>query len=269
MGLDEVAYMTLPVSVVIPAHNSQLTIERALSSVFAQTELPREIFVVDDCSTDDTRAVVRKIALTSPCPVNLITLDQNVGPSHTRNTGWGAATQEYVAFLDSDDSWHPQKLEIQCSWMARHPEQSVTGHLTGAMDKEFDVGDIRTRSFRLRDFLIRNRMSTPTVMVRREIPERFNSLLWYAEDYELWLRILSRTHQITRLEAPLTRLHKAEFGESGLSSKLFAMYKGELSALSSIRSKQQFGIIAWSILVAWVTAKYLLRVLRTKARRPS
>lgn len=267
MGLDEMADMTLSVSVVIPAHNSESTIERAIRSVFAQTELPHEVIVVDDCSTDNTCSIVRTIASTAPCPLHLIVLDRNVGPSQTRNTGWNAATQEFVAFLDSDDSWHPQKLEIQYGWMISHPEYPVTGHLTGAAEQTIASKYVKVQLFRLWHFLIRNRISTPTVMVRREISERFDVSLWYSEDYELWLRILSQTHQIVRLEVPLTQLHKAEFGESGLSSKLFAMYKGELQALRSMRTKRQCGRTIWTLLVIWKTAKYLLRVIRTKVRR--
>ena len=61
MGLDAVAYMTVPVSVVIPAHNSELTIRRTLESVLNQTELPLEIIVVDDCSTDSTTEIVSEL----------------------------------------------------------------------------------------------------------------------------------------------------------------------------------------------------------------
>lgn len=266
MGLDEVANMTLSVSVVIPTHNSQSTIARALQSVFAQTERPHEVIVVDDCSTDDTCFIVRSIASNAPCPVHLIVLDQNVGPSQTRNTGWNAATQEYIAFLDSDDSWHPMKLEVQYKWMTDHPEYQITGHLTGASEQSVDVDSIKVQYFQLRHFMIRNRVSTPTVMVRCQISERFDVSQRYAEDYELWLRILCKTSQIVRLEAPLTQLHKADFGESGLSSKLFAMYRGELSAVSKLRSSGEIGAPTWTILMAWLTTKYLLRVVRTRLR---
>lgn len=259
--------MTLPVSVVIPAHNSQSTIERAILSVFAQTQQPHEVIVVDDCSTDSTCSIVRNISQTAPCHVRLIVLEKNVGPSQTRNSGWDAATQEFIAFLDSDDSWHPQKLEIQFTWMRSHPNFSITGHLTGLNDQPIHAESIDIRFFQLRHFLFRNRVSTPTVMVRRDIPERFNDSVWYAEDYDLWLRILSGKRQIVRLETPLTRLHKADFGESGLSSKLFAMYRGELSAMSNLNATGAITAPTRTVLIVWLTAKYLVRVLRTSVRR--
>lgn len=259
--------MTLPVSVIIPTHNSQSTISRALLSVFAQTKLPSEVIVVDDGSSDSTCDVVQKIAEIAPCPTRLILLDTNVGPSLTRNTGWDLATQELIAFLDSDDSWHDEKLAVQCAWMMAHPECLITGHLTDSTKNKFDITDIKSRTFDLRDFLIRNRVSTPTVMLRREITDRFDSSLWYAEDYELWLRILHKTHSFVRLEYPLTQLHKAAFGESGLSSKLFQMYKGELTAICLVRSRKQISVGAFSVFIVWKTLKYLLRIFRTMTRQ--
>lgn len=258
--------VTVPVSVVIPAHNSGSTIERAIASVFAQTQPPGEVIVVDDCSTDDTCDVVRRMTSAAPVPMKLIVLDLNVGPSHTRNVGWETASGKYVAFLDSDDTWHPNKLEIQCSWMELHPECAASGHLTGSPAETPERHATRTRSFSLRHFLVRNRVSTPTVMVRRDICERFDPSLWFAEDYDLWLRIIARTGGITRLESRLTRLHKADFGESGLSARLFPMYRGELTAIAHLRASGAIGFSTQATVVGWLTAKYLVRVARTRLR---
>lgn len=258
--------MTLSVSVVIPTHNSQSTIGRALNSVFEQTKCPHEVIVVDDCSTDDTCSIVRAMTSIAPCSIHLIVLDQNVGPSQTRNAGWNAATQEYVAFLDSDDTWHPQKLEVQHKWMTDHPEYQITGHLTGTSEQSINLDCIEVQYFQLRHFLIRNRISTPTVMIRREVSERFDAAQRYSEDYDLWLRIVCKTSGIVRIEAPLTQLHKADFGESGLSSKLFEMYRGELSAMSKLRSSGEIGAPSWTILMAWLTVKFLLRIVRTRVQ---
>ena len=261
------ANMTLPVSVIIPTHNSELTIERAVASIFAQTCQPKEIIVVDDCSTDNTCEYVRTLEDNSPVSIRLIVLDRNVGPSQARNTGWDAASQDFVAFLDSDDTWHPRKLEIQGPWMVKHPECEISGHLTSAVESFIDGRDTRTRSFTLRKFLFKNRISTPTVMVKREIPERFEPSMWYAEDYDLWLRILARTQSITRLEVRLTQLHKADFGESGLSAKLYAMYRGEVTAISNLRSSGIVSAGTRVTVVAWMTTKFLIRLLRTRVRR--
>lgn len=266
MGLDEVANMTVSVSVVIPTHNSQATIERALTSVYSQTVAPTEIIVIDDCSSDETRKVVKDLSDLATIRTSLLELDQNLGPSYARNCGWDRATSEYVAFLDSDDSWHPQKLEIQYRWMTQHPEVIVSGHLTGHSTERYSSQNITVNAFTYGQFLVRNRVSTPTVMLKRTVPQRFNTESWYAEDYELWLDILSTTPTIARLELPLAALHKASFGGSGLSGKLTSMYLGEIQVVSQQRHKRRISLGGWLSIIAWITSKFLVRLVRVLLR---
>ena len=105
------------ISVVIPAFNVGKFIARTLDSVLAQTRAADEIIVVDDGSTDNTAEVVRSYGT----KVNFIQQD-NAGASTARNTGIKAAQSEWVAFLDGDDEWLPEKLEVQLSLPERNPE---------------------------------------------------------------------------------------------------------------------------------------------------
>lgn len=266
MGLDEVANMMVSVSVVIPTHNSQATIERALQSVYSQTVAPTEIIVIDDCSSDETRKVVNDVSDLATIRTYLVELDENLGPSYARNFGWDRATSEYVAFLDSDDSWHPQKLEIQYQWMAQHPEVVISGHLTGRSSERFSSHKVIVNNFTYGQFLVRNRVSTPTVMLKRAVSERFNPISWYAEDHALWLDILSATPALARLELPLTELHKAKFGESGLSGRLTAMYIGELYVASQQRRKRRISVAGWLLIDCWISFKFLIRIVRALCR---
>jgi glycosyltransferase involved in cell wall biosynthesis len=261
------ANMTVPVSVIIPTHNSASTIERALNSVFVQTTTPMEIIVVDDASTDSTCEIVTQVSRSAGRSVVLHKLEVNLGPSYTRNTGWGLATADFVAFLDSDDSWHPKKLEIQSNVMLAHPTCEISGHLTGdPLDNQI-TAQPTTRSFGLTDFLWRNRVSTPTIMVKRTIPERFDIARWYAEDYDLWLRIISRTRTLSRIELPLTKLYKADYGDSGLSSHLVPMFLGEVSAVRRLKLQREISLVAMMVFTLWMTAKFVVRVAKTSARR--
>ena len=269
MGLDEVAIMTVPVSVVIPTHNSESTIERALLSVFAQTSAPLEIIVVDDASTDRTCEIVQQLAQTRSRSLRLHVLDENLGPSFTRNTGWDLASGAFVAFLDSDDTWHPMKLEIQARWMVDHPNHDVCGHLTGDPVAIDPTPAPTTDSFDLVQFLWRNRVSTPTIMIKRSVPERFDVSRWYAEDYDLWLRILCRVEAFPRIELPLTHLHKAQYGASGLSGHLFKMYRGEISNVISLKDRRQITSFQLIFFMKWMTAKFVVRLIRTVLRRYS
>lgn len=105
---------TLPqVSVIIPCFNAASYVGSAIRSVLAQTCPPVEVIVVDDCSTDNTCAVVAEVAARAPS-VRLIELAENSGtPARPRNIGVQQARGEWIAFLDADDLWHPQKLELQ------------------------------------------------------------------------------------------------------------------------------------------------------------
>lgn len=101
------------VSVIIPCFNAANYIGSALHSVLVQTYQPFEVLIIDDHSTDDTRAVVTDLAARAP-NVRLISLPENSGtPARPRNVGVQQARGEWIAFLDSDDLWHPQKLELQ------------------------------------------------------------------------------------------------------------------------------------------------------------
>lgn len=109
--------MTL-VSVIIPAFNAQNTLERAATSVLGQTHDRIEVIIIDDGSTDDTARIAAAIAARdSRC--TLIGHDTNSGAAAARNTGIDGANGDYVAFLDADDAWHPDKLQRQLTAMAQ------------------------------------------------------------------------------------------------------------------------------------------------------
>ncbi len=99
------------VSVVIPAYNARVFLAETLASVFAQTLPPAEIIVVDDGSTDDTAGIARDLGVT-------VISRANGGISAARNAGIRAARGEYVALLDADDLWMPEKLEVQLAALA-------------------------------------------------------------------------------------------------------------------------------------------------------
>lgn len=134
--------MTL-VSVIVPTYNRAEDLPDTVDSVLAQTHEELELLVVDDASTDDTRSVVESY---DDPRVEYIRHEENRGGSAARNTGIEASEGEYVAFLDSDDEWLPQKLDRQLSllqsrgndWIAAYcdvkpPSDGDTGHIEWAL----------------------------------------------------------------------------------------------------------------------------------------
>ena len=99
------------VSVVIPAYNAETFLERTLRSALRQTHRNLEVLVIDDGSTDGTRAIAETFAQEDE-RVRVITIP-NGGVANARNIGMKAASADFVAFLDADDLWHPSKIELQ------------------------------------------------------------------------------------------------------------------------------------------------------------
>ena len=113
------------VSVVIPVYNRAHRIERAIASVLAQSYQRFEIIVADDASTDELAAA---LARTADPRLRCIAHPRNRGAAAARNTGIAAAQGEFVAFLDSDDVWYPEKLAFQLAAMRDQPPE-IAGHV--------------------------------------------------------------------------------------------------------------------------------------------
>ena len=117
-----------PASVVIPTYNGARFIHEALASVFAQTALPQEIIVVDDCSTDGTAEIVERIGQSAPVPVRLFRQTKNSGgPAHPINLGVRAAKGKYIAVLDQDDVLVPDKIERQTRALSENSDVALAG----------------------------------------------------------------------------------------------------------------------------------------------
>jgi len=196
------------ISVVIPTYNRSDSLARCLNSVFSQTVTDLEVIVVDDCSTDDTEEVVNSFD-----NIQYIRHDRNKGGSAARNTGIKAATGKYVAFLDSDDEWLPQKVEKQLKEFTRSPD-SVGVVYTGlyfSRNGERRIGRIPEASGDIYEQqLMRDHVGpTSTVMVRRECFENvgmFDPKLPARQDYDMWLR-LSEEYEFRNVREPLTVLY--------------------------------------------------------------
>ena len=254
------------VSVVIPCFNSAATIERALRSVEHQTTKPHEVLVVDDASSDNTVSIIEQFARTSLLNIRVIKQSVNGGPSVARNTAWNVVTSEFIAFLDADDQWHPQKLETQLNAMLPNPKivMSFHDHLFGSSE-HFETLPLTptTSQATLHNYLIRNRSATPTVMLRTALIERFSSTKRYAEDYLLWMTIIASHGSALHIHATLAHCSNPGYGGSGQSGRLWKMERSELSGFVSL---WRSGALSLPTLVAvsiWSITKYLLRLFDT------
>jgi glycosyltransferase involved in cell wall biosynthesis len=127
------------VSVVIPTYNRASLVTRAVESALAQTYAPVEVVVVDDGSTDDTRARLGR-EFEGDARVRCV-YQPNGGPARARNAGFAEARGAYLALLDSDDRWHPWKLAAQVACMERQPELGMTWTDMAMVDPSGRVAD--------------------------------------------------------------------------------------------------------------------------------
>ncbi|HEY2030287.1 MAG TPA: glycosyltransferase family 2 protein [Myxococcales bacterium] len=249
------------VSVVIPCYGGE-TLPRALASVAAQTRAPLEVIVVDDASPVPLAAEGAR----------LIRLEHNQGPANARNAGWDAARGTYVAFLDSDDAWHPQKLALQTAVMERNPKAALTAtDLFEAIAEPGEPGEPapfpsiegepRVREYARWKALVVNPSHTPTWMVRRDLAHRFPANGRYVEDYLFLLELLLDGQLVLHLEAELACVFKPRLGKtSGLSSHLWRMERGELSAYASLRASGRLSAPTATALQAASLLKFARRL---------
>lgn len=243
------------VSVVIPCYNAEDKIGRAVESVYNQTLRPEEVVLVDDCSSDNTLNVLSELQRRYPIGwVKVIHLKENLGAGSARNRGWEVAQQDYIAFLDSDDSWHPSKIENQYQWMLKHPAADLTGHGCKQLDSEEYLHKDMELVASAIDFkrvgkwaiLLSNRFPTRSVMLKRSLPFRFQEGKRYSEDYHLWLQISLSGYQCFSSSEELAYLYKAPYGAEGLSGRLWEMEKGELASYRALFvEKNRLVVFPW------------------------
>jgi glycosyltransferase involved in cell wall biosynthesis len=224
------------VSVVVTTYNQDAYIEQALLSVFAQTYEPYEVIVVDDGSTDDTPA---RLALFTDRIISI--RQKNQGVSGSRNTGIRKARGEFIAFLDGDDLWDPEKLSAQVTEARRYPnsglivadgvqfDESGTLETTlffGPIIKVIPDGSVTSGSYYhqlLRDPFI---FTTSQVMVPARVfsvVELSDRRFKRASDYDLYIRIAAK-FDVTIVRKRLTRWRYLPTSASGPMSLRFFNY---------------------------------------------
>jgi glycosyltransferase involved in cell wall biosynthesis len=192
----------MTVSVIIPTYNSAALVTQAVASALAQTAQPAEIIVVDDGSIDDTRQRLSSYDVT-------YLHQSNRGVAAARNLGLQRATGDFIAFLDADDLWHPQKVERQLAVFAAESDLGLlsTSRCEWPLIPTSPIppaGEVRPIPWR--DLAVKNHLTTSSVIVRRAVLERageFDTDLHGPEDYDLWLRIAEMA-PVANLDLPLT-----------------------------------------------------------------
>ena len=228
------------VSVIIPTYNRAELVGEAVASVLAQTYHSVELIVVDDGSTD---ATARVLAAQHPA-LRLVRQEHTGMPGQARNAGARLARGAYLAFLDSDDLWLPQKLELQVE-AAATADGAVLQHTRERWLRAGRPVSQRTQRHRRRgdlfaDSLRKCVIGPSTVLVQRTVfaaAGGFREDLQVAEDYELWLRLTVR-HRVGYLDRELV-IKRAGHGDQ-LSERFGQIELFRLRALRDLVAAGQF-----------------------------
>lgn len=180
------------VSVIMPAYNAQAYIEEAIRSVIHQTYTNWQLLIIDDASSDDTYQIAERLTQ-EDARISLIRNETNQGVAKTRNRGLELAQGDYVALLDSDDVWRPQKLEKQLA-LAQEKQADIVycSYAIVSEEGEKSCGDfLVSPSTDLEQMLIKSVISCSTVLLSREITRRYRfDPAYYHEDYVYWLTLI-------------------------------------------------------------------------------
>ncbi len=236
--------MSESVSVVIPVYNRAATLAAAIDSVLAQTKPVDEIWIVDDGSRDESPAIARRYAMRHES-VRFM-LQSNAGAAAARNLGMSQAGSTWVAFLDSDDRWHPEKNERCMEAIDSRPECDFL-HTSYLVERD---GDLHPRLNNVREIREdRKRMlsifgvKTSTVCFRRSLLDDtgfFREDLHTCEDYELFWRLIAVSREIAYLTDDLVTVV-----ESGNS----------LTVVTDTVDRCRDDALAISSALAWIQAR--------------
>ncbi len=225
--------MQTTVSVIIPSFNRRHTLARAIESVLAQQHAPHEIIVVDDGSTDDTAQWLRS----QYSQLNIIS-QTNKGVSAARNTGIKNATGEWIALLDSDDCWFPQKLSVQLQLLQQQPDVRLchseehwirAGKRVNPMNKHQKTG-----GWIFQQCLPLCAISPSASLIKSSVFEElggFDETLPACEDYDYWLRLCS-SEPVAYCEDALIQKYGGH--DDQLSQKHWGMDRFRLEALAKL-----------------------------------
>ncbi|XKH59508.1 glycosyltransferase family 2 protein [Halomonas sediminis] len=214
----------IKISAIMTVKNGSRYLESSLSSVFSQTYPPQEVVVVNDGSDDDTWEVLKKLRRTAPIPVQLVNT-QGIGRSRALNLAVSHARHRWLANIDADDKWLPEKLEQQTVAVSLFPDAELVVTATqivyGEGEGELDAKGTFSVTPMGRDrFYVHNPINHSSVLFTRRFLDQvggYDEALVRQVDIDLWIRALRKGYIFYRVDMPLTikRLHDGQSYEVG------------------------------------------------------
>lgn len=253
------------VSIVMPAYNNEKYLPYAIESVINQTYSNWELLIIDDCSTDETKEIIKTYS-SKDNRVKPIFRETNSGkPSIAKNSAFELVSGEYIAFLDSDDMWLPEKLAKQLKVMQGDDYAlcytggfyiNECGENIGHFLPKYNNGKV------FKNMLYRYEINNQSVLIKKAVFVKFNEKITIGEDYNLFMSIVL-THKVCNIKEKLInyRMHTHSITKNGTKD----LSEGTLFTLSEMNKK--FNIrrnYPLAYFVSWLRAIRFKLFLRPK-----
>tara|TARA_B110000008_G_scaffold279902_1_gene329471 strand:+ start:242 stop:1060 length:819 start_codon:yes stop_codon:yes gene_type:complete len=241
----------IKVSIVVPNFNSERFIESTLNSILAQSYTNFEILVIDNGSNDNSIEIIRKKILNDN-RIKLIELSRNSGgPARPRNIGIKKSKGEFIAFIDSDDQWHPQKLFIQMKVVEKNNVKFVSclrkdfhSDKENSNIEKYDIQNLDCKEISFKTLLKKNTISTSGVLVDKKLlidlcfSEKKKHIA--IEDYFLWLQVHEYISSSLMVKLPLLFYRKTSGSLTPHKWKIFFQKILLFSEYTFIKKRPKF-----------------------------
>lgn len=234
------------VSVITPVYNSERFISKTIKSVQVQTFQSWEMVIVDDCSTDNTVSIIQHYQK-KDSRIKLIQLSENKGPAVARNTAINYAVGRYLAFLDGDDQWTPNKLKVQLEFMHKYQIAFSFTKYKIIDENGNDTGNVIDipNQVNYKELLKDNIIGCLTVMLDTDKIGKVQMIdIRSRQDYVLWLTLLKRGYQAYGIQEVLA---KYRIVGNSLSSNKLKMAKQNWKVYREVE-KLSFFKSAWNFM---------------------
>ena len=245
----------MSVTIIMPSYKSEKFIIESVESVLAQTYSNWELIIVDDCSPDDSNKVITKY-VDSDYRIKLIKLQKNSGPAIARNMAIETANGRYIAFLDSDDVWLPNKLEKQIKFMQDNDLAFTYSSYKLVGEDNEDFGLFITKDkISYFDMLKTCSVGCLTAIYDTEkIGKQYMPLILKRQDYGLWLKILKLIGETRGILEPLAtyRIRKNSVSSNKVKAAKYQwkIYR-EIEKLSCLKSLYYFAFYAYNGIIKY------------------
>ena len=231
------------ISVILPAYNAEKTVEEAVESVLSQTYTKFELIVIDDASTDGTKAIIESLAEKDP-RIRVISNEKNLGVLKTRLKGIRSAFGKWIAFIDSDDMWATDKLAKQVAVQNEQASYLVftgTGFI-GSNGKELSWEFHVPSEVTYKQLLRQNVIPNSSVLVMKDIFLKYTPVSEdhrdIHEDYACWLLMLKEGYKVSGIDEPLVtyRISKGSMTGNKFHSAVLNWYTYRFVGLNVLQT---------------------------------